>query len=323
MNPREMRSQSPQRKRSPWLGRLLSVLAAGAIVAAILWKYRLDEIVAQLRAGNATAMAPFALLVPATFIFSQCTWDWFVLRATLASPPRYVELLRGRAATAVMLIIGYVVGHGGFGVWLAKKTGTPAAIVSGAVVYTMTSDLAAVSIVASTAVFFGRADVPRGVGIAANVCALVPIALVLLVPREAPGAKTARLRFFAPWRRVPRAIGLLQICGRACGVSWVVLMTWLGARSFGMEIPIAAFATYCPIILLVQSLPLNVGGFGAAQAAWLLLTPWAKGEQILAFQFVFGLFMSAAMFVRGAPFVPSVSREIAAAPSPTRATLEA
>lgn len=293
------------------MGRLLSLVAAAAIVAAILWKYRLDDILAQMRAGNATAMIPFPCLVPALFIFLQCAWDWLVLATTLTRPPRYVELLRGRAATAVMLIIGYVVGHGGFGVWLAKKTGARPAIVSGAVVYTMTSDLAAVSIIASTAVLVGHADVPRGVGIAANVCALVPIALVLLVPRESPRAKSERLLFFAPWRRVPRAIALFQIVGRVAGISFVVLMTWLGARAFGMQIPFAAFATYCPIILLVQSLPLNVGGFGAAQAAWLLLTPWAKGEQILAFQFLFGLYMSGAMLARGLPFLRRVSREIA------------
>lgn len=290
--------------------RILSIAAAGAIVAAILWKYRPGDIVAQMRAGHAVAMIPYPCLVPALFIFMQCTWDWLVLRATLV-PPRYRDLLRGRAATAVMLILGYVFGHGSFGLWLAKKTGSKPSTVGGIVVYTMISDLAAVSLVASIAVLVGHADVPEGVGIAANVCAVVPVALVLGAPRVAPGAAIERLRFFEAWRRVPRGIGLVQIVGRAMGISFVVSMTWLGARAFGMPIPFAAFATYCPIILLVQSLPLNVGGFGAAQAAWLLLTPWAPGEQILAFQFLFGLYMSVAMLVRGVPFLRSVSREIA------------
>lgn len=305
-----MRSQTPQHERGLWVKRVLSISVAGAIVAAVLWKYRLADIVAQMRAGDSLAMLPYPCLVPAIFIFLQCTWDWLVLRETLV-PPRYRDLLRGRAATAVMLILGYVFGHGSFGVWLAKKTGAKSSTIGGVVVYTMISDLAAVSLIASTAVLVGHADVPRGVGIAANVCTIVPVALVLFVPRVEPGAKIERLRFFEAWRRVPRGVGLVQIVGRAVGISFVVLMTWLGARAFGMNVPFASFATYCPIILLVQSLPLNVGGFGAAQAAWLLLTPWASGEQILAFQFLFGLYMSAAMLVRGIPFLRSVSREIA------------
>lgn len=287
----------------------MSLAIAVAIVAAILWKYSLAEIIAQMRAGDSKGLVPYPCAVPALFIFMQCACDGIVLRATLGDrSPRYVELLRGRAATAIALILGYVFGHGGFGVWLAKKTGASPASVSGVVVYSMTSDLAAVSTIAAASIWIGHADVPRAIGVAASIGALVPIALVVLVPR----VEQARVPFFAPWRRVPRALGLVQIAGRVISISFVVLMTWLGARAFGMPIPFAAFATYCPVILLVQSLPVNVGGFGAAQAAWLLLVPWARGEQILAFQFLFGLYMSAAMLVRGLPFVRGVSREIAA-----------
>jgi hypothetical protein len=57
-------------------------------------------------------------------------------------------------------------------------------------------------------------------------------------------------------------------------------------------------------------LPLNVGGMGAAQAAWLVFLPWASGEKLLAFQLVWQVFFGLGILVRGTPFVRGVAREI-------------
>ena len=70
-----------------------------------------------------------------------------------------------------------------------------------------------------------------------------------------------------------------------------------------------------PIILLVGSLPFSVAGFGAAQAAWLLLLPWASGAQILAFQTLWQLFGGAGLLLRGLPFIRTVIADINAGQS--------
>ena len=40
------------------------------------------------------------------------------------------------------------------------------------------------------------------------------------------------------------------------------------------------------MVSLVGAMPVNVGGFGAVQALWLVFEPWSSGPAILAFNFV-------------------------------------
>ena len=224
------------------------------------------------------------------------------------TPPTYRAVLRGRAGTAVLMLLGYFFGHGGFGVWLARKTGAGARAVSGAIVYTIISDLGALGLVASAATLLGAADVPRAVRTVALCVGAVPMVLVVVGPSLL--ART-RAPFLAPWRTLDRSVALLQIGGRALDIALVIFVTWQAARAFGLAIPLASFATYMPVVLLVTSLPFNVGGLGAAQAAWLVFLPWAAGEKLLAFQIVWQLFFGLGIAIRGAPFVRGVAREIA------------
>jgi hypothetical protein len=81
-----------------------------------------------------------------------------------------------------------------------------------------------------------------------------------------------------------------------------------------MDVPLRVMGLYMPIILLVGSLPFSVAGLGAAQAAWLLLLPWASGPRILAFQMLWQLFTGAGILLRGLPFLRRVVAEIAKGP---------
>ena len=82
-----------------------------------------------------------------------------------------------------------------------------------------------------------------------------------------------------------------------------------------MPLPMHAIATYMPLILFVGALPINIGGFGAVQAVWLLFTPWAPGARILAFQFLWRLCLVGGLVLRGLPFLRGVLREIAEGPT--------
>jgi hypothetical protein len=84
----------------------------------------------------------------------------------------------------------------------------------------------------------------------------------------------------------------------------------MAMRVFGLQVPAAAAAMYMPMILLVASLPVNVAGLGAAQAAWLLFLPWASGAQLLAFQALWHVMSGVGILVRGLPFVRRVVREV-------------
>src|SRR5688572_6173702 len=103
-----------------------------------------------MRSAPWHAVAPFALALPFAYLFPHAFWDRVVFSRALGGP-RYGELLRGRAGTSLLMLVGYFWGHGMFGVWAARKTGAGARKVSGSVVYTMLSDLAALGLVATTA----------------------------------------------------------------------------------------------------------------------------------------------------------------------------
>ncbi len=296
------KSDSPLRT---WLGRLAPWLLAVLVLVALLRKYDPALVAAQMRAGSWAAMAPLAMSPPFFYLLVHGLCDTSIFRATLGDELRWRDVVRGRSGTAILMLLGYVFGHGAMGVWLARRTGATARAVSGAVLYGMLSDLAAVSLVTAVATLLG--DVPRSVRVLALVLTAIPTALALAGPSLL--ART-RAPFLAAWRSLPPALGLAQILGRAFDIAVVVVISWTAARAFGMPIPLAAFATYMPIILLASSLPISVAGFGAAQAAWLVFLPWAPGEQILAFQLLWQLFFGLGIVVRGLPFVRGVVREI-------------
>src|SRR5205814_1594624 len=98
------------------------------------------------------------------YLFLGGIWDTLILQRVLRAregavlrPLRFVEVIRGRAGTSVVMLLGYFFGHGGMGVWLARKTNASARSVSGAVAFMMLSDLAALGLVATAATTFGRA----------------------------------------------------------------------------------------------------------------------------------------------------------------------
>jgi hypothetical protein len=308
-------SPAAAKSRRPhvWLQRVAPYVVAASVVTWILGKYPLAGIVTEMRAGHALRMLPLALVLPFVVWLPYALYDRVVLLGAVGRVP-YRDVLRAKAATSVLLALGYFFGGGGYAVWIARKTGTGAARAAGSVLYVMSSDLVAVCAVAGASMWIGGPDVPRVLRTIATGIFCVQLALLLA------GALPTSLRLpvvFEPWRTVPLAWGLAQIAGRAVNIAVITAFTWAGARAFGIAIPARVMGMYLPIILLVGSLPLSVAGFGAAQAAWLLLLPWASGAQILAFHTLWQLFGGAGLLLRGLPFVRTVVAEIDAGPPST------
>lgn len=299
-----------------WLERLAPYIVAATVVGAILRKYPARDIVAEMRLGHALRMLPLALALTFVVWLPYAAYDRVVLFGAVG-PVRYLDVLRAKAASAVLLTLGYFLGGGGYAVWIARKTGAGGARAAGAVLYIMASDLVAVCAVAAASMWLGGLEVPHALRTIATTIVCVQVLLILI----GPYATTSRsIRVFEPWRRVPRGWGLSQICGRAVNIAVITAFTWAAARAFGLDVPAGAMGMYVPIILLVASLPFSVAGVGAAQAAWLLLLPWATGPQILAFQAVWHVFTGAGLLLRGLPFVRRVVAEIdagAGGPEPT------
>jgi hypothetical protein len=282
----------------------VSAIAIGAIVA----KYPVGAIVDAVRDGNARAVFPIALAFAIVQILLVSAWDTIVFENVLGGP-RYVDVVRAKAGCAVLQAVGYVVNQGAYGTWIARATGTGVRVAVALILFTAGSDLAAGALFASAALAFAPIGVPAILRWGAPVLAIV-IASLLIVPRrrELDLASPRPLHVF---RAVPRRWTLLQLVARASNIALLIGAVYLATRAFGLQIPFAIVAAYMPIVGLVGSLPVNVLGFGAVQAAWLVFTPWADGPAILGFQVVWNLAVLVANLVRGAAFVPGVLRSIA------------
>jgi hypothetical protein len=232
---------------------------------------------------------------------------------------RLSDVARGRAATAILMSLNYGLSSGGYAVWLARRTGAGAAAAVGAATYQVLSDLGALCLFALPAALLGAPLLPSGVGLSAALVALSGtvgvFTLLMGVPRAAP-RRLRETRLLRTWSRVPIGVGVTSALLRAATVAINIAGTWAAARAFGLTIPPEALLAGLPITYLVGSLPVNVLGLGAVQAAWLaLFDSHAPGAQILAFQFAFQLLGALTLVARGLPFLPRVLRDLTRPPS--------
>jgi hypothetical protein len=285
------------------------VVFAAAVLAAILRKYPAADILAKLHEGNPLRVVPFAALLAVTFLLWGASADTVVLRRF--GGVGWLDVARGKAATAVLTSIGYFFSNGGYAVWIARRTRLGASLSAGLALYVMMGDLGAVGLVASAVLPWVHESSPALRWIAFAI-ATVPVAAIILGP-WVPG----RVRLFDPWRAVPRWAGFTQLALRCINVAFAAVLTSLAARVFGLAIPFGTLLASTPILLLVTSLPVNVAGIGAAQAAWLVLfVRYEDGPKILAFQILWAVALGVAFVVRGLPFLPRVLDEVAGNRSP-------
>jgi hypothetical protein len=285
-----------------WVRRLGPWVITAAVLTAILVKYPVGRIV--------WGMVPVALVASIGLWFTATTGDYVILRP-MAPGLRYPYLLRSKAGMSVLNALGLALNYGGFALWIHRVLGVGWRASGGSVLMITLSDLTAVSAVALVSLTIGGdalpGDTQERLRWAAPILFVVA-GLFLIVPRPT-GRKRAVL---APWQLVPRLNRPLSVLCRAGTIVILIFATWGGARAFGLPVPLRAWATFLPVLLVIGALPINVGGLGPVQAAWLMLfAPWASGPQILAFQFLWHLVLISALFLRGAPFLRGVIADVA------------
>jgi hypothetical protein len=308
----------PPSKLRRYARQLAPYVITGAVIVAILLKYELREIVAKMADGNVAPMAAVALALAVSLLPLAAAWDRAIIRASVpphAIRPRYSDVFRGKAGTAVLNALGYAFGGGGYGVWIARTTGCGAGVAAGIVFFIITSDLAAVALLATPAAWLAdsRVGIVPALRIGAPAVALTIVGLALVGPLRRPvaGSDEGAAGMQAPGRRAGPVAALTSIFGRCTNIGLILVATWVGARAFGMPLPFTSVAIYMPIVLLVGSLPINVLGIGPVTGIWLLaFDRYAPPEQVIAFQFLWQLFFGAGIVVRGLPFVRRVVAEI-------------
>jgi len=305
---------------SRWLRRLAPWVIAAVVIGLLVWRYSPRAIAIELARGEVLAVIPWVVAVSLSALVLMATADWLVFSAALGRHLRLFDVARGRAATSILAALHFGLSSGGYAVWLARRTGVGAGAAVGAAGYQLLSDLGAVCLCALPAALLGASLLPARVGDTSALVAamgLVGVPLLLVVaPRAAP-RRWRETRLLVAWARVPVTVWVATTLPRAGTIAINIAGTWAAARAFGLTLPFEALAAGLPIIYLVGSLPVNVLGLGAVQAAWLaLFDRHAPGAQILAFQFAYQLLGVLMMVLRGLPFLPGVMRDLERAPEP-------
>jgi hypothetical protein len=306
-----------------WVRRLVPWIVTIAVIAFLLHRYPVSAIRAEMSRGDALPLIPLAALAASCALVLMATADWLVLRASLG-PIRWWDVICGKAGTSMLIAIGHGVGAGAYGVWLARKTSAGVRTTIGMIGYIMISDLTALCMLATASVWLaGHAIDVRArtaVGVVAPSIAVAMIAAALLGPRLL--RRWVRdPQLVKPWSTVAPGMFAASIAIRGLNLAVATGTTALAAKAFGLAVPLSAMVSYLPIIFVIGALPINIAGFGAVQLMWVqLFSRWAPGEQILAFQFLFHVMVTALLIVRGAPFLGRVVREIALARATSSAT---
>ena len=298
-----------------WAKRLGPWILTGGVTLYILSQNPLSQIIAEMQRGDVTLLLPLAIWVTLQGLLVAGLADLFVIRAAAAAgegrSPRYLDVVVAKAGVGVLEAVGYALGRGGYGVWIARAAGTGAGLAAGAVLYIVLSDLGAVTTVGALSIYLGGAEVPDTVAVIVPAVAVAVWLLTLLAPGW-PWDIRRLPRPLRPLVRLRRRTAAPQIALRVFNIAFGTLMTWVAARAFGLEIPLAAVAVYLPVIMVIGSLPINIAGLGPVQGAWLLFFgSWASGPQILAFQFLWTVSILLAVVLRGLPAIGRVTREIA------------
>ncbi len=291
-----------------WARRVAPPVIVGAVLVALVRSAGPARVAAALHEGHLAPLLPIALLVTAAVLPLVAMWDLVVLRAALGGG-RFADVLRAKAAAAPLLILNSGAAGGAYALWIARRLGARPVEAVGVVLYVVSSDLAAVSVVALGAMLAGTTHVPLALRVLPAGCVAAVVGLAVLARA---GVLRGRLGPLEVWRRVPLHRGLLQLAGRSFNNFLIVVAASAMAHAFGLAIPTLAILGAMPFVLIAVNLPIvNIAGIGASQGAWVFFfSAWASPAEILAFSFVWQLAMAMALVLRGLPFVRRVVAEI-------------
>ena len=294
----------------------IAVLALGAVFLRV----DMHELRTALLQGHVAAILPWAALLALGYMALHALWERVLLSRTPV-PPSYADVWAGKVGTAVLNSIGFALGSGGYVVWIARATG---AGIGGALALrtiAIVADLAALALVTLIAILIVQVTLPTAVTVGAvgafAIAAMIAIGLRLsLVPKRlVPSAHFGN--FVATAAAVPLTTWGTQVLGRALSMCLSIATTSFAAIAFGLDIPVAVLFALVPVSMLVRVLPVNIAGFGAAQAAFVaVFAPYESAAKLLAFNILWQLAANVFYVLRGLPFVNRATAQIVSSQSP-------
>ena len=263
------------------LGAPLRVLAAGGILAAVLW---LADPGAVLRSLAGVDLRWLALALPVAVLSNVASaLRWRVLTAWLgqATGAATAVSLYFRAIALNALLPGAVVGGDLYRMLALRRLGQPALEAGLSVLLDRLSGLWMLMLIGALGVAAGAsgpASLLAGTPLSAGLL-LVLVLLLWLAPLPAlllARRVSARLRSQAQWAERIACVAHLPAAGRqfmlqsaASGAVQILSIGAfaLGGRALGVDLPVWAWAAVAAPTFLMAALPVSFGGWGTREAA--------------------------------------------------------
>ena len=286
--------------------RALSWLLTAVVFAFLLRRVPLTRLIGALQDADLPRFA--ALMIPNTLFYFF--WDTLVLTAAIRwfhAPVAYRELLPVRAASYVVAAFNTNLGRGALAAFLSYRLGAPFLELGSTVLFLLLAEYLHLVAWATLGILLFASRETRDLLWIPPLVAAAWLLLVLYMRAPAAGRLFAPRGFslFRSFRLAPprRYVQLMLLRAPMFLVSLV--LHWLAAPAFGVEIPFGPLMIFLPVIFMLAALPISVAHLGTTQAAWLLFfSRYAPEPRLLAFSLAAHLTFVAARALLGLALLP-------------------
>jgi uncharacterized membrane protein YbhN (UPF0104 family) len=111
--------------------------------------------------------------------------------------------------------------------------------------------------------------------------ALIPLGVL----HRVTGTLTDAVRRYATHHREMARVIVMSVAVQVIRV----LQAWCLGRGLGIDLPLALYFAFIPVIVLIMQLPISINGIGTTQAAfaWLFVPQGAPASQVFALSVLF------------------------------------
>jgi uncharacterized membrane protein YbhN (UPF0104 family) len=209
-------------------------------------------------------LAEMVVFVVGTLLLDTLA-TWATFRYSLADVNlSFRDALVVRGASYLLAILHYGAGQGGLAYFVHRKHHVELARAAGAVMLIMGVNVVVVALCAFAGTLAGEApDTPLLRWLVIGIGCGFPgyIAVILLKP-----AFLAKRKLLAPLFTAGIRGHAFAALARLPHIAWLVTMTWVIMRLYGVEVPFLRAVTLLPIVFAVAVLPISPSGLGTTQA---------------------------------------------------------
>jgi len=290
----------------PWVG-------AAAILAYLFWEVPFRDVWIAARSAHLEWFVP-SVGIGILYWFLLDSWAYAYLISRFNAPLSWEEARAMRGVTYLVAAVNWNVGTAAIVLYLRRFKQVPALESTSSIFfYENFSGLALVSLAFLGASSFGGGAEIQRIQTVSGWMLIVGLAVLVPLLTSKPGWDwLQRIRSWALFRsfRLTRARDIAILL--SIRVSYIVgflVAFYVGARSFGIEVPIPLALASVPVILIAGALPITPAGLGTQAAAMLFFWgDYGDPASIVAFGLVFPIALTTARVVLGIPYLSELRR---------------